>query len=120
MTSGLLSRRHFLLAAGVSKVAYGAGVQRPPNIVFVLTDDQGYGDLACLGNPIVKTPNLDHLYSQSLRLSDFHVSPTCAPTRTALMTGKHEFRSGVTHTILERERMSLHSTTIAQVLKSAG
>ncbi len=73
-----------------------------PNIVFMLTDDQGYGDLACLGNPAVKTPNLDRLHEQSLRLTDFHVSPTCAPTRKALMTGRHEFRSGVTHTIFEQ------------------
>lgn len=96
------------------------GAAERPNIVLVLTDDQGYGDIACLGNPVVKTPNLDHLHSQSRRLTDFHVSPTCAPTRTALLTGKHEFRSGVTHTILERERMSLRATTIAQVLKTSG
>lgn len=114
------SRRHFLLAAAAAKLSFSASADRPPNIVFILTDDQGYGDLACHGNPIIKTPNLDHLYSQSVRLTDFHVSPTCAPTRTALMTGRHEFRSGVTHTILERERMSLRSTTIAQVLKLSG
>src|SRR5271156_197106 len=91
-----------------------------PNVVFILTDDQGYGELACHGNPIIKTPNLDRLASQSLRFTDFQVSPTCAPTRSSLMTGRHEFRSGVTHTIMERERMSLRATTIAQVLKSAG
>jgi arylsulfatase len=93
---------------------------KPPNIVFVLTDDQGYGDLACLGNPIVKTPHLDRLHGESVRFTDFHVSPTCAPTRTSLLTGRHEFKSGVTHTINERERMSLKATTLAQVLKSAG
>ena len=104
-----VSRRAFLMAAGATTLALGA--ERPPNIVLVMTDDQGYGDIARLGNPVVKTPNLDRLYEQSLRFTDFHVSPTCAPTRTALMTGKHEFRSGVTHTILERERMSLKSET---------
>ncbi|MGC8743881.1 MAG: arylsulfatase [Verrucomicrobiia bacterium] len=85
-----------------------------------MTDDQGYGELGCHSNKVIKTPNLDKLYTQSVRFTDFHVSPTCSPTRAALMTGKHEFRSGVTHTIYERERLSLKSTTIAQVLKSAG
>ena len=93
---------------------------RRPNIVFVLTDDQGYGDLSCHGNPILKTPNLDRLHAEGVRFTDFHVSPTCSPTRSALMTGRHEFKNGVTHTILERERLTLKATTIAQVLKSAG
>lgn len=92
----------------------------PPNIILILTDDQGYGDLACHGNPIVQTPNLDRLRGESVRFVDFHVSPTCAPTRCALMTGRHEFRSGVTHTIAERERISLRATTLAQVLHDGG
>ena len=85
-----------------------------------MTDDQGYGDLGFHGNPILKTPHLDAFARQSVRFTNFQVSPTCAPTRCALMTGRHEFRSGVTHTIHERERMSLKATTIVQVLKSAG
>ncbi len=97
-----------------------AELPKRPNIILVMTDDQGYGELACHGNPIVKTPNLDRLSRQSVRFTDFQVSPTCAPTRSSLMTGRHEFRSGVTHTIEERERLSLKATTIAQVLKSAG
>src|SRR5471030_951856 len=91
-----------------------------PNIILIITDDQGYGDLSCHGNPILKTPNIDKLYARSVRFTDFHVSPTCAPTRSALMTGRHEFKNGVTHTINERERLNLKATTIAQVLKSAG
>lgn len=93
---------------------------RRPNIILVMTDDQGYGDLSCHGNPVLRTPNLDRLHAESVRFVDFHVSPTCAPTRASLMTGRHEFRSGVTHTIMERERLSLKAVTIAQVLKSAG
>lgn len=92
----------------------------PPNIIVVLTDDQGYGDLSCHGNPILKTPHLDKLHSESVRFTDFHVSPTCAPTRSALMTGRHEFKNGVTHTIYERERLTLKATTLAEVLQSAG
>ena len=91
-----------------------------PNIVLVMTDDQGYGDLACHGNEIIKTPNLDALHAQALRFTDFHVSPTCSPTRCSIMTGRHEFRSGVTHTISERERMSLDAATMPQALKAAG
>jgi arylsulfatase len=90
-----------------------------PNIVLVMTDDQGYGDLGWTGNPIIHTPHIDAFAKESIRFTDFHVSPTCSPTRCALMTGRHEFRSGVTHTIFERERMSLKACTIAQVLKSS-
>jgi arylsulfatase len=91
-----------------------------PNILFVLTDDQGYGDISAHGNPVLKTPNLDKLRSEGVRFTDFHVSPTCSPTRSALMTGRHEFKNGVTHTILERERLTLNATTIAQVLQANG
>lgn len=91
-----------------------------PNILFILTDDQGYGDLSAHGNPILKTPHLDKLRKESVRFADFMVSPTCAPTRSAILTGRHEFRNGITHTILERERMDPKAVTIAQVLKSVG
>jgi arylsulfatase len=93
---------------------------RRPNIILIITDDQGKGDLGCLGNPDLKTPHLDRLHGLSTRFTDFHVSPTCAPTRSSLMSGRHEFRNGVTHTILERERMTLNTTTVAQVLRQAG
>jgi arylsulfatase len=95
-------------------------VGRRPNIIFILTDDQGYGDLSCHGNPVLKTPNIDRLHAEGVRFTDFHVSPTCSPTRSALMTGRHEFKNGVTHTILERERLTLKATTLAQVMNSAG
>jgi arylsulfatase len=91
-----------------------------PNIIFILTDDQGYGDLSAHGNPVLKTPHLDQLRQQSVYFDDYHVSPTCAPTRSALLTGRHEFKNGVTHTIFERERMSLDAITLTQVLKQAG
>jgi arylsulfatase A-like enzyme len=93
---------------------------RRPHIVIILTDDQGYGDLSCHGHPVLKTPNLDRLHAEGVRFTDFHVSPTCAPTRSALLTGRHEFRNGVTHTIYERERLRLDAVTLPQVLKRAG
>ena len=93
---------------------------RRPNIVLVLTDDQGYGDFSVNGNPVLRTPNIDRVALEGVRFRNFHVSPTCAPTRSALLSGRHEFRSGVTHTIFERERMSLDTVTLAEVLRSAG
>jgi len=91
-----------------------------PNIILVLTDDQGMGDLSCMGNPILKTPSIDEFYKQSTRLTDFHVSPTCAPTRAALMSGRRPFEVGVTHTIRQRERMALSVKTFPQALQEAG
>tara|TARA_B110000908_G_scaffold172748_1_gene242691 strand:+ start:5120 stop:6484 length:1365 start_codon:yes stop_codon:yes gene_type:complete len=85
-----------------------------------MTDDQGMGDFSCMGNQVVKTPNIDVFYQKSTRFTEYHVSPTCAPTRAALMSGNHEFRAGVTHTILERERMALDVYTLPQALQSAG
>ena len=91
-----------------------------PNIILVMPDDVGYGDYACLGNPIMRTPSVDAFKKESLLFTQFHVSPTCSPTRAALMSGRHEFKNGVTHTILERERMNLKTFTLPQMLKTVG
>ena len=109
----------WVAAFGIGGTSVHAETARP-NIIVVMPDDLGYGDYSCLGNPINKTPNADAFWAQSVRFTDFHVSPTCAPTRSSLMSGRHEFKNGVTHTINERERMSLKTITLAQVLKSAG
>jgi arylsulfatase len=109
-----------LLAFLLTGTPLFAAPSAKPNIILVMPDDVGYGDYSCLGNPVMKTPNVDAFARQSVRFTDFHVSPTCAPTRSALMSGRHEFKNGVTHTILERERMSLKTITLAQVLKSDG
>jgi arylsulfatase A-like enzyme len=65
-----------------------------PNVIIVMTDDQGYGELACHGNPYLKTPNIDAFYEQSVRMTDFHVSPICSPTRAALLSGREAIRTG--------------------------
>ncbi len=113
----MLSRREF---AGLLGTPLLEAAPKRPNILIVMTDDQGYGDLSCHGNPILRTPNIDKLHDESVRLTEFHVSATCAPTRSALLTGRHEFKNGVSHTVFERERLSLKSTTIAQVLQRTG
>jgi arylsulfatase A-like enzyme len=91
-----------------------------PNIIVMMTDDQGYGPVGRHGHPWIETPNLDKMYDASMRFDRFLVSPTCSPTRSALMSGRHPMKNGVTHTILERERMALATTTLPQVLKAAG
>ena len=91
-----------------------------PNVILIMTDDQGYGDLACLGNEFIKTPNLDKLYSQSTSLTDFHVGTTCAPTRSSLMTGKHFNKVGVWHTINGRSLLRKEEKTVANVFADAG
>lgn len=116
LLASLLACAVTIRAAAPAKPIAGA----QPNIIFILTDDQGYGDISAHGNPVLKTPHLDRLRAEGVRFTDFHVSPTCSPTRSALFTGRHEFKNGVTHTVLERERMTLAATTLPQVLQLAG
>ncbi|MEP4077658.1 arylsulfatase [Haloferula sp.] len=92
----------------------------PTNIVFVITDDQGYGDLGCTGNPIIKTPNIDKLASESSGLSDYHVGPTCSPTRCSLLTGHWTNRTGVWHTIMGRSMLRENEVTVGQMFKDGG
>ncbi len=106
------------LAAGVAGAQPLAGSR--PNIILVITDDQGMGDLSCMGNEVVKTPQIDRFHDQAVRFRDFQVSPTCAPTRAAIMSGRAPFKNGVTHTIFQRERMALDTYTLPQALQSAG
>ena len=92
----------------------------PPNVVLVITDDQGYGDLGCHGNPVLKTPNLDRLYDESVRLVDYHVAPTCSPTRAALVTGRWSNRTGVWHTSGGRSLLLEGEVTIGRIFHDAG
>lgn len=91
-----------------------------PNVLLVITDDQGYGDLSCHGNPIIETPNLDKLHGESVRLTNYHVDPTCAPTRSALLTGRYSTRTGVWHTIAGRSLMRPEEVTMADVFDRNG
>jgi arylsulfatase B len=94
--------------------------QQKPNIVIVLTDDQGYGDLGVHGNPIVKTPAIDSLAKESVSLTNYHVAPTCAPTRAGLLTGRWNNRTGVWHTIMGRSMLRENEKTMADLLKANG
>jgi arylsulfatase len=109
-----------LVAVSAMHLATARAAAAKPNIILVMPDDVGYGDYACLGSPIMRTPVVDAFKKESLLFTQFHVSPTCSPCRSALMSGRHEFKNGVTHTILERERMSLKTFTLPQMLKTTG
>lgn len=100
--------------------AVNAVEKRAPNIVVVITDDQGYGDLASRGNPIIKTPNLDKLHDESIRFTNYHVSTTCAPSRAALMTGRHSNRVNAFHTITGRSLLFEDEKLLPQVLAENG
>jgi len=97
-----------------------SNTQSRPNIIFVLTDDQGYGDLSCLGNPILKTPELDRLHADSVRLTDFHVAPMCTPTRGELMTGQDALRNGATFVCMGRSLLRADLPTMADILAENG
>lgn len=127
MHSGHLTRRTALqLIAGQTlarSVAFAKPVKRQkkaPNVVFVLADDVGYGDLACLGNPYIKTPNIDSMHERSVRFTDFHVSPTCSPSRASLMTGKYCNSVGVWHTIMGPEHPAAGSSDAGRLLQVFG
>lgn len=93
---------------------------KKPNIVFILTDDQGYGELGCSGNPIIQTPNIDKFHKESVRLTNFHVGPTCAPSRAGLMTGHYANSTGVWHTIGGRSLLRSDEWSLASALKEDG
>jgi len=97
-----------------------ASLLAKPNVIVVMTDDQGYPELSVHGNPILKTPNLDRLHGQSLRLEDYHVSPMCAPTRGQLMTGLDAARNGATNVSSGRALLRPEIPTMANFFGDAG
>ncbi|AWW32791.1 N-acetylgalactosamine-4-sulfatase [Echinicola strongylocentroti] len=116
-----------LLASFLCMVLLGCGSTRldavpkdRPNVILILVDDQGYGDIASLGNPYIKTPNIDQLHEVSARFTDYHVNPTCAPSRAALLTGHNANRTGVWHTVNGRSLILEREITAAQIMKENG
>ena len=111
-----------ILLAGAMPAAPAADQPNtaPPNVILVMTDDQGYGDLGCHGNPVLKTPVIDQLHAESIRFTDFHVSPFCTPTRASLMTGNHAGRTGAFRTTGGRSAMHTDEKTIANLFADNG
>jgi arylsulfatase A-like enzyme len=90
----------------------------PPNVLLILSDDQGWGDLACNGNTFVETPNLDKLSKAGASLKNYYVSPLCAPTRASLLTGRYHLRTGVVSVSKGLEAMNSNETTLAELFKA--
>tara|TARA_R110002049_G_scaffold27321_2_gene94080 strand:- start:187974 stop:189803 length:1830 start_codon:yes stop_codon:yes gene_type:complete len=109
-----------LLLSSVCTFSIAASTASPPNVIVVMTDDQGYGEFSCHGNPITETPHIDQLASQSIRLTDFHVSPMCTPTRGELMSGLDAFRNAAINVSSGRTLLRSDLITMADVFKSAG
>ncbi|QZT37565.1 arylsulfatase [Halosquirtibacter xylanolyticus] len=114
--------KRFLLIYLVFCCFYSMGKKnnKRPNVIIVITDDQGKNDLGCEGNSYIQTPNLDRFYDNAIRLDNFHVSTTCAPSRGALMTGRHTNRLNVFHTIGGRSLLFEDEITMGQVFASNG
>ncbi len=129
-----VTRRTFLGATGLAAAGLGAPGAQPvssanrtpedrekrPNIVVIMTDDHGYGDLGCHGNPHVRTPHIDKFYTESVRFTNFYTTPVCSPTRAGFMTGRYNFRTGVVDTYMGRSMMDASEITVAEALREAG
>lgn len=110
----------FFFLGSFSIVSAQSEQVKPPNVILILTDDQGIGDLSCHGNPWIKTPNLDAFYKDAVRLTDFHVSPVCTPTRAAIMTGRYPINNGAWATYKGRDALSEGAITMADIFQENG
>lgn len=117
----MLSRRNFL-ASTAAAALYEADAQpnKRPNIVLLVSDDQGFGDLSIHGNPHLRTPHLDRIADEGAEFTQFLVNPVCSPTRASLMTGRYYYRTGVVDTYMGRSMMHPDEITIAEALRRAG
>lgn len=109
-----------LFALLIGFLAATAFAGEKPNVILILTDDQGIGDLGCHGNPWIKTPNIDRFYEDAVRMTDFHVSPVCTPTRGAVMTGQYPINNGAWATYKGRDFLSRSPYTMAKLFRENG
>lgn len=116
----MMNRRSFLKLTGAAASVTPIQAAERPNVLIILTDDQGYGDLSCHGNPVLKTPNMDKLHDQSVRLTDFHVAPMCTPTRGQLMSGLDALRNKATSVTAGRAVLRKDLPTMANIFGSNG
>jgi arylsulfatase A-like enzyme len=109
-----------VFVAALTASVVGAALVQPPNVLIILADDQGWGDLSCNGNRNVSTPRIDSLAQAGAKLEHFYVCPVCSPTRAEFLTGRYHPRGGVHGVSTGGERLNLEEHTIAQVFKAAG
>ena len=115
-----MKRRQFLSSALTAAGAGLAAPRRPPNVVIIVTDDQGYGDLSIHGNPRLATPNIDSIAREGVQFTQFQVCPVCSPTRSSLLTGRYNYRTGIVDTYLGRSMMYAGEVTAAESFGKAG
>ncbi len=115
-----MDRRRFVFSATASAASLAKGSTKTPNVILVLTDDQGYGDLSLHGNPHLKTPNMDAVGKDGVQFTQFQVCPVCSPTRSSLMTGRYNYRTGIVDTFLGRSMMYPDEATVAEILRDNG
>jgi uncharacterized sulfatase len=104
----------------VSSKSVGSDILDRPNVILIVTDDQGYGDMSCHGNPWLRTPNLDRLATESVQLEDYHVDPVCTPSRAALLTGRYCTRVGAWAVTEGRQWLDPREVTMADVFRESG
>jgi arylsulfatase A-like enzyme len=104
---------------GLKKMAYAQSASSP-NVIILMTDDQGYGDVGAHGHPYLQTPNLDHLHDISFRFTNFHVAPVCAPTRSQLITGIDAMHNGAYSPHGQHFLMNQQYRTLAEVFQQNG
>ena len=97
-----------------------ARAERRPNVIIVISDDQGFGDLSLHGNPNLKTPHMDSVANLGVQFTQFQVCPVCSPTRSSLLTGRYNYRTGIVDTYLGRSLMYPGETTAAELFRAAG
>ncbi|MCX6624292.1 MAG: arylsulfatase, partial [Acidobacteria bacterium] len=115
----MTSRRQFLSTLSAAPLIAKGGPARP-NILFILTDDQGFGDLSIHGNKQLRTPNMDRIGAEGVQFTQFQVCPVCSPTRSGLMTGRYNYRTGVVDTYMGRSMMRPDELTLPEALRAAG
>src|SRR5262245_54568038 len=120
MNRTLLSRRQAIALPFLASARRLSAAGRPPNIVVLLADDQGWGDLSYNGNSNVSTPRIDSIGRDGAVFEQFYVCAVCAPTRAEFLTGRYHPRSGVRGTSAGQERMNLDEKTIGQTFQAAG
>lgn len=100
--------------------AIAVGASKRPNVLVILSDDQGYGDVSAHGNPVLKTPNLDKLHGESIRLTDFHVAPMCTPTRGQLLSGQDALHTGASSVCAGRSFLRRGTPTMPEMFRASG
>src|SRR5260221_8368658 len=123
LSSKLVAAAAAFIVMHLNGAAHSAERSRPPNVVIIFTDDQGYGDVGCYGAKGFTTPNLDRMAREGIRFTDFYVAqPVCSSSRTALLTGCYPNRVGIVGALNPKDRHGIHDdeTTLGQLCKSQG